>query len=904
MPKGKTAEEFLIEKAKEGLKEKDLSEDKICLERLNYELDVICKKGYAPYFLIVSDILKWAKENQIPTTTRGSAAGSLVGYVTDISTLNPIEFGLPFERFLNPYRPSAPDIDMDFAGSLRDKVIEYSREKYGYEKVANISTFGTMMARGSVRDVTRVLDFSYEFGDRLSKLIPMGAQGAPMTINKALDEVPELKQIYHSDSRAKRVIDLARKVEGCARHVSIHAAGVVIAPTILTDFTPLQRDPSGQGNIITQYEMHAAEDTGLIKFDFLGITNLTILSNAIQIIKKTKDVDINLEEVPLDDEDTFKFISAGHTYGTFQLGGSGMTKWLVELKPTHIKELAAMIALFRPGPMESIPEYIARKQGRKKIEYLDPRLKEILKDTYGVITYQDDLLLIAIELAGYNWKTVDKFRKAVGKKIPELMAEQEKIFIEGCQTHGKISQEKAEALWQLFDPFKGYGFNKAHAASYGLVAYQTAYLKTHYTAEFMTAVMTAESQNTDKLVEAIHECKRLGVKVLPPDVNHSRPDFTYTTDTEIRFGLTAIKNLGNDIANYIIANRKEKGHFKTLEEFLHRIESKNLNKKSLEALIKSGAMDSLGERQKMLHNMDRILDFIRQKNHERRSQQTSLFGEIRSKEKQQELFLEETEPAPLKIKLAWEKELLGLYVSGHPFAETQGLVKNHIDAQCNQLDNLKNTTCKIAGIVMRAQKITTKKNDEMVFVTLGDMSGEVEVIVFPKTYQKTKHIWQEEKHLMVAGKVSDRDETAKLIADEVIEIHNETFSEDVEVINQRKEKIERKYSYMQKMNGSNQNGFSSNFSASPSPTQANRQNSFVPEGITKINIHLPRFFNTQIHENLKNIFQTNPGSYQVFLSIPQNGSSRKIETDFKIAFSPSIKHKLEEIVGNGKIKLE
>jgi len=894
LPNNLTAEDELKRIAREGLIKKipDITEK--IKERLEYELDTICKKGYASYFLIVSDLIKFAKKNKIPTTTRGSAAGSLVGYAIEIIPINPLYFELPFERFLNPYRISAPDIDMDFADNRREEVLNYAREKYGYNKVANICTFGTMAARGSVRDVTRVLDFPYEFGDKLSKLIPFGLQGFPMTIERAINETQELKNIYNSDPNAKKILDLAQKIEGCARHLSVHAAGVVISPTILTDFTPLQKDPTGQRGIITQYEMKSCEATGLIKFDFLGIRNLSILGDAVKIIEKTKEIKIDLNNLPLNDEKTFKFISSGFTFGVFQLGGSGMTKWLMQLKPSKIKELAAMIALFRPGPMESIPEFIARKHGKKSIKYLDPALESILKDTYGVITYQDDILLIAIKVAGYTWETVDKFRKAIGKKIPELMAEQEKNLVEGCQKHSGWTEEKAEELWKLFDPFKGYGFGRAHAASYADIAYQTAYLKTYYTAEFMTALMTAESQDTDKIVEAVNECKKLGIKVLPPDVNHSRPDFTYISDSEIRFGLLAIKNLGADIANLIVSNHKEKGEFKSLEDFLKRIETRNLNRKSLDALIRAGALDSLGERGQMLDNLDRLLDFVRSKQREKNTGQKSLFSNLNNgTEKKPELFLKETDPANLKTKLIWEKELLGLYVSGHPFSEMDELVNPHVTCRCVEIfeNSQKNERVILAGVISKIQRIITKKNEPMAFLTLTDISADIEIIVFPRTLSQLQENLQEDLHIMLSGKISKKDDRPKIILDKFQQITPDNISQVVQNLNEQITNSSKQYYSKGKYNGFNNTN--DNSSVSSSNTQ-----------ISKIWINLPKFFNSEIHQQLKNVFNLFPGQTVVCLLIEQNGAKRRIETEFKVSYSPEIRSQLEKIIGNGNIKVE
>lgn len=890
LPENSTPEQQLINIAEEGFKKKFPSPTKEEKDRLTYELQVINQKGYAAYFLIVSDLIRWAKSQNIVTTTRGSCAGSLVGYVTDITTLNPLTFGLPFERFLNPFRPSLPDIDMDFADNRRDEVVAYARKKYGYDKVANIATFGTMMARGSVRDVTRVLDLPYEFGDKISKMIPFGAQGFPMTINKALAEVPELKNIYETNPQAKEVLDLAKKVEGCARHISIHAAGVVISPTSLTDFTPLQKDPKGQRNIITQYEMHAVEEAGLVKMDFLGIRNLSILGDAVKIIEKTKNIKIILDQIPLDDKKTFQYISEGHTFGMFQLGGSGMTKWLSELKPTNVKEIMAMIALFRPGPMESIPEFIARKQGKKSITYLDKKLENILKDTYGVVTYQDDLLLIAIDVAGYNWETVDKFRKAVGKKIPELMAEQEKILIEGCQKYSGWSKEKAEALWQLFDPFKGYGFNKAHAASYALVAYTTAYLKAHYTAEFMTAVMTAESEDIEKIAEAVQECLKIGIKVLPPDVNFSEPNFTYINDKEIRFGFLAIKNLGADISQTIINERKKNGPYKSLADFLTRVETKNLNKKSLEALSKSGALDSLAERALILNNIDLLLNFVRSQQKQKNNGQISLFGNLTKEKKMPELSLNSITPATLKEKLIWEKELLGLYISGHPFAEMSHLIKNHITCTCLNLKEQVGQLTKIAGSLLKIQKINTKAGEPMLFAIIGDLTAEVEIVVFPKILKNHPDVWQDNNHLLIIGTVSEKDDKIKILAEKIYLLEKNNLNSLEELLNTDWQKINNRKNY------NNGNNFRS-AATYTKPTESQKK-------INKIWITLPKFFNSNIHSKLKNIFEEFSGQTPVYLNIYQSGTIRKIETDFKINYSEKSRLKLEEIVGSGNIKIE
>ena len=474
--KGKSYDEKLRELAYEGFRRLGIEQTNTLKERVEYELKIILDKGYAPYFLVVGDLLRYAKENGILTTIRGSVAGSLVTYLLGITNVNPIEYKLPFERFLNPFRPSPPDIDMDFADNRRDEMIEYAKQKYGEDKVAQVGTFGTMMARGAVRDVARARGFEYTVGDRISKMIPLGSQGMPMTIDHAMEIVPELLEAYKSEKDTREIIDLAKKLEGCVRHISVHAAGVVISPLPLPEYVPIQHDPKG-GKIITEYDMYSIEEAGLLKFDFLGIRNLAILADAVHLVKKFYDVDIDIERIPLNDKKTFSLLAKGQTEGLFQLNGAGMTRYLKELKPTTIHDINAMVALYRPGPMEIIPEYIKRKHNPALVKYLDPRMKKFLGESYGLIVYQDDLLFCALELAGYNWEEVDKFRYAVGKKIPKEMAAQYEKFTKGVVANGQ-TQEFADKLWKLFEPFQAYGFNKAHAASYGKVAYQTPHIKT------------------------------------------------------------------------------------------------------------------------------------------------------------------------------------------------------------------------------------------------------------------------------------------------------------------------------------------------------------------------------------------------------------------------------------------
>ncbi len=762
--------------AYEGLEKKGMKKTDEVLKRLEYELKVIKDKGYAQYFLVVYDLLRYAHDHGILTNIRGSVAGSLVTYLTGITNVDPIDYKLPFERFLNPERPSAPDIDMDFADNRRDEVIEYTRKKYGYDNVAQIGTFGTMMARGSVRDVARAMGFPYEVGDKISKLIPMGAQGFPMTIERALAETAELKELYEKDPEAKRILDMAQKIEGCARHISVHAAGVVISPDPLTEHVPLQYDTKGKEDgtkkIITQYDMHdVGEDgVGLLKFDFLGIKNLSILADAVERVKKIVGEDIDIENVPLDDKKTFEMLSRGETIGLFQLNGTGMTKFLVDLKPTTIHDINAMVALYRPGPLEMIPTYIERKHDPSKIEFLDPRMKDILDRSYGVITYQDDVMMIAINLGGYSWLEADKLRKAMGKKIPKEMEEQKEKLLAGLVKKG-MGKKTANQLWKLIEPFAAYGFNKAHAASYGKVAYQTAYMKANFPAIYMSSVLTAESGDVEKIAEIIGECKRMKIPILPPDINESFSQFTVIKGKDepdrIRFGLVTIKNFGQGIATSIIEERKKNGHFTSLSNFLDRVKDRNLNKKSLEALIKSGALDSFGiDRGILIGNIETLLAHNKEKEKHNDSQD-SLFGGMTDPSSLPTLKLAEVPNADMKEKLAWEKELLGLYISGHPLDRYREIItKREMDIKkAQELKDGSEVT--IACIIEEIKPITTKKGDAMAFIKLTDFSGTMESVVFPRTLVEFRSAFVVDKCLAVKGKVSERNGQKSMIIERV-----------------------------------------------------------------------------------------------------------------------------------------
>jgi len=787
LPENKTAPDYLKEKCYENLPKKYPQATKEVIDRLEYELSVIIQRGYAPYFLMMAGLVNWCTQKGIVTNTRGSAAGCLVSYVLGITTVDPLKYGLPFERFLNPYRPKPPDIDLDIADNRREELISYVVEKYGSDKVAQICTFGRMLARAAVRDVGRVLGYPYSVPDRIAKMIPLGSQGFPMTIQKALEITPELKEIYEKEPDTKKILDFAMQIEGNARHASVHAAGVVVSPTEMTNYCPLQLEPNGT-KVITQYEMHACEDIGLVKFDILGIRNLSILNSAVEIIERETGQKIDLSKIPLDDKKTFDMLAKGETMGVFQLGGSGMTKWLKELKPNRIEDLMVMIALFRPGPMANIPEFIARKNKKSKVTYFHPKMEKFLEKSYGLLVYQEDVLFTALELAGYNWETVDKLRTAIGKKIPQEMAKQHDIFVEGCQKHSGLSKEEAEKIWSLFVPFQGYGFNKAHAASYGIVSYQTAYLKAHWPVEYMTALLTAESGDTDKIVEGIAECKRMGILVLPPDINKSGSDFTIEKNEKslngkaIRFGLNAIKNVGQAALEEILGARKN-GKFKSFCDFYLRINPQKVNKKVLESLIKAGAMDQFGKRSAMLAGLDDLRQKCDQISKRKSEGQGSLFGQEGGEEitvpKDNFPNIEEFKKEEL---MSLEKELLGFFLTEHPLSSVLFSLDEQVDFKIGRMDLEILTSgqkVKIGGVISSLRIVMTKKNNsEMAFATLEDDTGKIELVIFPKTYASYKNLWIKDNVVLVEGKLEIGEEGATVVVEKASSLKETNDSQE------------------------------------------------------------------------------------------------------------------------------
>ncbi|MBI4599236.1 DNA polymerase III subunit alpha [Candidatus Uhrbacteria bacterium] len=906
VPDGLTHLEYLRQRAYAELARKvpELTEE--MRQRIDYELSVIEVKGFAPYFLIVSDYIEWARKNGIVTTTRGSAAGSLVSYAIGISSVDPLRYKLPFERFLNPERPSAPDVDADFADNRRDEMLAYVTEKYGKDKVAQICTFGTMMARGSIRDVGRALGIPYGFVDQIAKLVPMGSQGFPMTLERALEEAEDLKKQYDADPQVKRLIDLARRIEGCARHVSIHAAGVVISPEPLTEFTPLQVETK-EGKVITQYEMKSVEAAGLLKMDFLGIRNLSILGDAVKILKHIKDLDIDLERIPVDDPKTFELLAKGYTMGTFQLNGDGMTKYLMELRPERIEDIMAMVALYRPGPIESIPEYIRRKHDPSLVSYLDPRMKEFLESSYGVIVYQEDVMFIAIKMAGYSWLEADKLRKAMGKKIPEEMQKQKDKLIDGLVAGG-LSASKSKELWKLIEPFAAYGFGKAHAASYGMIAYYTAYLKANYPAEYMSALMTAESGDLDTVADAVKECERLGIKVLPPDVNESLSTFTYIDDQTIRFGLLVIKNLGEEVIQAIIAEREARGPFIDLTDFAERVHHRAFNKKSLEALAKSGALDRFGERRQLLDNVDQILLFNRQAQQQSSQNQSSLF-DLAPALVQEKLRLRPASAAAKRGELlGWEKEVLGLYVSAHPYHAVAPRLASFVISLADAVASPEGAVVRCGGLVSSVKKIVTKKGDSMAFVELEDGRTKTEVVCFPKVFLSSQDFLLPERVVIVGAKVSRREgEEPKLLANYFLLVDEDNVDQALAWL---------------RMDGGGQ---AASAPADPTPPPAHAASvppatppdaaagsPSAPLPSAAVPASAPPLLGLEIvlvgkpaHdlvEQLRSLFTSAPGPERVCFILESQGKPRRVQTDYAVAVSDAFLDALASLVGRQHVR--
>lgn len=760
---------------------KSLPED--ILKRTEYELGVIDKMGFNGYFLIIWDFIKWGKDQGIVFGPgRGSAAGSIVSYALRITEIDPMTYDLLFERFLNPDRISMPDIDIDIQDTRRNEVIQYCVEKYGSDRVANIVTFGKMAARNAVRDVARVLQVPYSEADRIAKMIPPPVQGRHIPLIKSLEENAELKQENDTNETSKRVFELATKLEGTIRSHGVHAAGVVIAPDDIVKFVPLEM--AQKGVVSTQYSMGPIEELGLLKMDFLGLSNLTIIKNSLRIIKKVYKEDIDINTIPLDDKATFELLQRGDTTGVFQLESAGMKRYLKELKPTVFDDIVAMVALYRPGPMQFIEDFIARKHGLREIKYLHPKMEQALQSTYGVLVYQEQVMQISKDLSGFTGGEADTLRKGIGKKIPEVMAKMKTRFIEGAIEHSGADRQLMEKFWKQLEDFAAYCFNKSHAACYGLIAYQTAYLKAHYPSAFMAALMTSDYDDTDRLAIEISECQHVGIDVLAPDINESFVEFAVVPKGDplhdpIRFGMNAVKNVGTGAVEEILRAREE-GQFEKLEDIFSRVNPRIVNRKALESLIKSGAFDRFGERSQLLYNIDNLLAFANRIQKEQAAGQVGLFGDVVDDEMtiHPKITLEKSDVVfTSQEQLKWERELLGLYLSQHPLK----LFETYLSELAMPIKELQpemdGKTVVIGGAIQEMREIVTKNGQKMAFVKLADMQGEIELVIFPSVYQQTHGIWERDRVVLVRGKLNAKDRTTgelteelKVLADEAREV--------------------------------------------------------------------------------------------------------------------------------------
>ena len=889
VPHGLSSKEFLRELAFKGLTERyglttegrgnDITSpdaDKEKIDRLEYELSIITKMGYESYFLIVQDFIAWAKTNGIVVGPgRGSAAGSFLSYLIGITNIDPLEYELLFERFLNPDRISMPDIDIDFADTRREEVLEYVQKKYGQDKVCQIITFGTMAARAAVRDVGRVLDYPYSYCDEVSKMIPAGPG---VTIEKALVANPELKEKYDKEADCKRLIDNARKFEGVARHSSVHACGVIITREPLDEYIPTQYASSSDKTVISQYPMGPAEKLGLLKMDFLGLKNLTVIENALKIIRKTRHKEIDIDAIPLDDKTTYELFQRADTTGIFQFESSGMKRYLKELGPTNIEDLIAMGALYRPGPMEFIPDYIAGKKGLKEITYLPPKLEPILSKTFGIAVYQEQVMQMARDLAGFSMGDADVLRKAMGKKIKELLDKMREQFIEGCQTHSGLTKEQGAQIFSFIEPFAQYGFNRSHSACYALISYQTAYLKANYTAEFMAALMTADRGDSDRIAIEIAESERLGLHVLPPDINESFLHFGVVPGkndeppTTIRFGLGAIKNVGEHIVEVIIDERKENGPYKNLDDLFHRVTDKDLNKKSLESLLKAGVFDRFEDRIGLINNIEAILQYVKTVHQEKNSGQFNMFGvqddqnESGGNDSKRFAVINGPEISE-KEKLVWEKELLGLYISSHPMKEWREQLESRVVPLTHSSGFMEKQKVVVAGLICASKKIFTKANQPMLFVTLEDLSGTLEIIVFPKTLEKTPEMWENDAIVIVSGMCSLKDGTPKILVNKVEPISEKALAKlpEIEIPNK-------------------------------APVAAVEEHIAEPCVI----ITLPSTVQKQTLLELKKLLQSYPGEWKIHL-IFNNNLNKKIKTSLSVSYSPELVNRIKLLVNQSTV---
>ncbi len=862
---------------------------KAIIERANYELGVIDSMNFNGYFLIVQDLINWGKDRGIIFGPgRGSAAGSIVSYGLNVTDLDPLYYDLLFERFLNPDRISMPDIDIDIQDSRREEVIEYCIAKYGKDRVANIVTFGTMAARASVRDVARVLEVPYAEADYLAKLIPAPVQGRHISLKVSCQNDPDLKKEYENSERTREVIDYAARLEGTIRSHGVHAAGVVIAPDELVKFAPLEM--AQKGVVSTQYSMNPIDDLGLLKIDFLGLSNLTIINNAMRIIKKVHKKNIVLAEISLEDDKTFELFQQGNTTGIFQLESAGMKRYLKQLKPTTFDDIVAMVALYRPGPMQWIGDFINRKHGRTKIKYFHSKMEDALSPTYGILVYQEQVMQVSKELCGFTGGQADTLRKAVGKKIPALMAKMKQDFIEGAIATSQVDRKLIEEFWVSLEAFAAYCFPKAHAACYAMIAYWTAYLKANYPDAFMAALMTSDQDDIDRLAIEIAECQHMGLTVMSPDINQSFVEFSVVPgENKIRFGMVAVKGVGLGAVEEILRARQD-GEFTSLENFARRVSSSKVNRKGWESLIKAGAFDSLGDRSDILFNLDGLLSLASKLQKEALSGQTDLFGGMDSvKEIAPNI---ELKPAPQKHtdkeRLSWERELLGLYLSAHPLDKYSDYLREQTIPLNMLTVELDGKMVTVGGIVMSVRSIVTKSGSKMAFVKLEDKFGEVEIVIFPKQYEKMAGQLSQDTIIKVKGSLQARDRAGnvqdemKIIGEEIQPVSYEEL--DLYSATGKNFKAPK---------ATKQVAVQVATKAKESKAVGRPEENALP---AKLYIHVKDTGDQKSLLSMKKLLNSSPGASEVILVLGSEKESA-IRLPFTVEVSPSLKKKVRDIYG-------
>jgi DNA polymerase-3 subunit alpha len=895
------SEALSIEDAKKLLSEE-------VLERTAYELDVMDRMGYNGYFLIVQDFINWGKKQGIIFGPgRGSAAGSIVSYAIRITELDPLKYDLLFERFLNPDRISMPDVDIDIQDTRRNEVIAYCTEKYGTERVANIVTFGTMAARAAVRDVARVLQVPYGESDRLAKLVPQPVQGRHIPLAKSVVEDADLKREYETNQTAKTVFDYAMRLEGTIRSHGVHAAGVVIAPDDIVKFVPIEM--SQKGVPATQFPMGSVEELGLLKMDFLGLSNLTIINNALRIIKKVYKDDIDLAKIPLDDEDTFKLFQRGDTTGVFQLESAGMKRYLRELKPTEFDDIIAMVALYRPGPMQFIDSFIKRKHGEEEIKYLDEGLKNSLENTYGILVYQEQFMQASKEWAGFTGGQADTLRKAVGKKNIDLMRKVKVDFVEGAIKTSGAKKETAELFWDQLEEFANYCFNKSHAACYGLIAYWTAYLKAHYPDAFMAALMTSDADDTERLAIEIVECKHMGIKVLSPDVNESYVEFAVVPGKkQIRFGMAAVKGVGVGVVEEILRARED-GKFKNVEDFAKRVSTQKVNKKAWDSLIKTGAFDAMADRSDLLFNLETIQAFASKLQKEALSGQTDLFGGMSNMASIQPTI--SLTPAPVKHtdkeRLTWERELLGLYISAHPLDNYDAYFSEQTVPLVEMTSDIDGRSLTIGGLVSAVRSIVTKSGTKMAFVKLEDKTNEAEVIVFPNLYEQVGAKLIQDSVVRVSGKVSARDRDGnittdvKLIADEIQVVEDD----ELRTYESNGQKMAKPKASSGMVRATRQKGqFSGTRAVKATPTPSVSSGPVrPPEELKKVYVHVKNPDDQAALIELKRLCSAHPGLSDIVLVLGAQKESA-IKMPFRVDGTDELVGLLVKLLGEDAVVLK